>query len=77
MKISFVLKNKLICTMKKSMVSMATVKVILEHGGVHTKLLMFPLSTELGLILKLRHCPFILLLCKLPNLHIYEFQLKH
>ena len=33
----FVLKEKLVCTMKKCMVSMATVNVVLEHGGVHTK----------------------------------------
>ena len=29
---SFVLKDKLFCTMKKCMVSMATINVILEHG---------------------------------------------
>ena len=28
----FVLKDELVCTMKKCMVSMATVDVILEHG---------------------------------------------
>ena len=28
-----VLKEKFVCTMKKCMVSMATVKLILEHGG--------------------------------------------
>ena len=33
----FVLKDKLNCTLKKSMVSMVTVKPILEHGGVHRK----------------------------------------
>ena len=32
----FVLKDKLICTMNKFMVSMAIVNMILEHGGVHT-----------------------------------------
>ena len=61
---SFVLKDKLSCTMKKQrMVSLATVNVILEHGAVHTKLLMSPLLLilEPGLILKRRHCPFILL----------------
>ena len=36
----FVLKDKLSCTIKKRMVSMATADVILEHWGVHTKLLM-------------------------------------
>ena len=30
----FVLKDKLNCTMKKCMASMATVDEILEHGGV-------------------------------------------
>ena len=39
----FVLKDKLNCTMKKSMVSMATVKPILGHGGVHRKLTISPL----------------------------------
>ena len=39
----FVLKDKLNCTMKKSIVSMATVKPILEHGGVHRKLTISPL----------------------------------
>ena len=34
----FVLKDKLNCTMKKCMVSMATINAILEHGGVHRKL---------------------------------------
>ena len=34
----FVLKDKLNWTMKKCMVSMATVNAILEHGGVHRKL---------------------------------------
>ena len=38
--IMFVLNDKLVCTMKKkkNMVSMAIVNVILEHGAVHTKL---------------------------------------
>ena len=40
----FVLKDKLVCTMKKKrIVSMATVNIILEHGGVHAKLVMSPL----------------------------------
>ena len=39
----FVLKDNLNCTMKKCMVSMATVNAILEHGGVHTKLTISPL----------------------------------
>ena len=34
----FVLKDKIIHTMKKIMVSMAIVNVILEYGVVHTKL---------------------------------------
>ena len=38
-----VLKDKLICTMNKFMVSMAFVNMILEHGGEHTKLLISPL----------------------------------
>ena len=48
---SFVFKDKLVCTMKKKkkkkkkkrMVFMATVNIILEHGGVHAKLSMSPL----------------------------------
>ena len=32
---SFVLKDKLFCTMKKYIVSMATVYRILEHGAVY------------------------------------------
>ena len=42
---SFVFKDKLVCTMKKKrrMVSMATVNIIFEHGGVHGKLSMSPL----------------------------------
>ena len=45
---SFVFKDKLVCTMKKKkkkkrMVSMATVNIILEHGGVNAKLPMSPL----------------------------------
>ena len=41
---SFVFKDKLVWTMKKRrMVSMATVNIILEHGGVHAKLSMSPL----------------------------------
>ena len=60
----FVLKDKLNCTMKKCMVSMATINTILKHGGGHRKLtisqLLLILATEIGLILKLRHSPFIL-----------------
>ena len=33
---SFVFKDKLVCTMKKK--TMATVNIILEHGGVHAKI---------------------------------------
>ena len=36
MQIIFAPKDKLNCTMKKCTVSMATVNVILEDGGVHT-----------------------------------------
>ena len=38
--------------MRKCMVSMATVNVILEHGGVHTKGVISPqlLTLELGLV---------------------------
>ena len=43
----FVLKEKLVCTMRKCMVSMATVNVILEHGGVHAKLVISPLLLTL------------------------------
>ena len=39
----FVLKDKLNCTMKKCMVSMTTIKAILEHGGVHRILTISPL----------------------------------
>ena len=39
----FVLKDILNFTMKNCMVSMATVNVILKHGGVHTKLIIFSL----------------------------------
>ena len=39
----FVLKDKLIRTMKKFMVSMAIVNAILEYGGVHSELLISPL----------------------------------
>ena len=39
----FVLKDKLVFTMKKCMVFMAFVNMILEHGGVHTKLVIYPL----------------------------------
>ena len=39
----FVLKDELNCTLKKCMVSMTTVDVILEHGGVHTKIIISPL----------------------------------
>ena len=35
----FVLKDKLNCTMKKCMVSMATINTILKHGGGHRKLI--------------------------------------
>ena len=38
--------------MKKCMVSMATIDMILEHGGY------LSYTTEPGLMLKLRHCPF-------------------
>ena len=41
---SFAFKDKLVCTMEKTrIVSMATVNIILEHGGVHAKLVMSPL----------------------------------
>ena len=43
MQIIFVLKDKRFCTMKKCMVSMATVNVVLEHEGVHIKLAISPL----------------------------------
>ena len=39
----FVVKDKLFCSMKKCMVSMATISMILDHGGVHTRLVIFPL----------------------------------
>ena len=39
----FASKDKLNCTMKKCMVSMATVNLILENGGVHTKSTISPL----------------------------------
>ena len=39
----FVLKDKLNCTLKQCMVSMATVNAILEDGGIHTKLFISPL----------------------------------
>ena len=39
----FVPKDKLNCTMKNCMVSMATVKAILEYEGVHRKLIISPL----------------------------------
>ena len=40
---TFVFKDLFFCTMKTRMVSMATVNVIFEHGGVHTRLVIFPL----------------------------------
>ena len=40
---NFVLKDKLVFTMKQCMVSMAFVYMFLEHGGVHTKLVIYPL----------------------------------
>ena len=50
----FVLKEKLVCTMRKCMVSMATVNVILEHGGDIQNCLYLhyylPYTTELGLL---------------------------
>ena len=42
MQITFVPKDKLNCYMKKCTVSMATVNVILNNGGVHTKLTISP-----------------------------------
>ena len=39
----FVPKEKLVCTLKKCIVSMATINAVLEHGGVHTKLIITPL----------------------------------
>ena len=39
----FVLKDKLVFTMKKCMVSMAFVDMTLEHRGVQTKLAIYPL----------------------------------
>ena len=39
----FVFKDKLFCTMKTCMVSMATIDMILKDGGVHTKLVISPL----------------------------------
>ena len=45
---SFVFKDKFVYNMKKKrMVSMATVNIILEHGGVHAKLSMSPLLLSL------------------------------
>ena len=43
MPIIFVRKDKLVCTMRKCMVFLATVNMILEHGGVHTTLVIYPL----------------------------------
>ena len=43
MKKKIVLKDKLNCTLKKCMVSMATVNAIFEDGGNHTKLIVSPL----------------------------------
>ena len=41
---SFVLKDKLVCNRKKNRIfSMATVNIILEHGGVRAILVMSPL----------------------------------
>ena len=39
----FVHRDKFVCTMKKCMVSIATINTIFEHGHVHTKLVMYPL----------------------------------
>ena len=38
-----VLNDKLVYTMQKQMVSVSTVNVILEHRGVHTKLVRYTL----------------------------------
>ena len=43
----FAFKNKHVFTMKKCTVSMATVSVILEYGGVHTKLAIYLLLLTL------------------------------
>ena len=43
----FVFKDKLVFTMKKCTVSMATVNMILEQGGVHTKLVIYLLLLTL------------------------------
>ena len=40
---AFVHKDKYVCTMKKCMVSIATINMIFEHGHVHTKLVIYPL----------------------------------
>ena len=79
MQIIFVLKDKLICTMKKCMVSMATVNFILKHPwGCTYKI--GPISTvdyprPLNLImLKLKTLPFHPMGSSvLSNLPIYHF----
>ena len=38
---AFVHKDKFVCTMKKCMVSIATINTIFEHGHVHTKLVIY------------------------------------
>ena len=40
----FVHRDKFVCTMKRCMVSIATINTIFEHGHVHTKLVICPLS---------------------------------
>ena len=57
-----ILKDKRACAMEKCMVSMATINVILEHG-VYIQNLSYiryyvSQTTEPGLILKFRYCPF-------------------
>ena len=43
---TFVSKDKLNCTLKKYTVSMATVNVILQDGGIHTKLVNISTVTD-------------------------------
>ena len=52
LQILFVIKDKLVCTIKKCIVSKATVKVILEHGGCkykigHISTIVYPRSLNL------------------------------
>ena len=54
---NFVLKDKLFCTMKKCMVSMATVNVILEHVDVYKIGHISAVTYPRPLILQVRHCP--------------------